>query len=151
MVDEVITNTIGLIVGFGVAQTLGDFAESKIKPGIVATSTSQDKMIAEAANDGSKVALAYGAYAAGKSSPFAKSVVVGSVLSAVFDVYWRYQHEGVPYSGYKTVPIETPVGIETPPVEVKVPADKTGGRLFLIADTDTLEDIISQGRILEEI
>lgn len=131
MVDEVLTNTIGLIVGFGVAQTLGDFAESKIKPGVVMTSTSQDKMTAEVANNGSKVALAYGVYTAGKTSSFAKSAVVGSVLSTIFDVYWRYKHEGVPYSGYKTVPI--------------------GGSISLISDTDSLEDIIAKGRILEEI
>lgn len=131
MVDEVLTNTIGLIVGFGIAQTLGNFTESKIKSGIVVTSTSQDKMTAEVANNGPKVALAYGVYMTGKSSPFAKSAVVGSILSTISDVYWRYKHEGVPYSGYKIVPV--------------------GGTLSMISDADTLEDIIAQGKELEEI
>ena len=131
MVDEVLTNTIGLIFGFGTAQTLGDYIESKVKPGIVVTSTSQDKMAAEVANNGPKAALAYGVYMAGKSSSFAKSVVVGSILSTISDVYWRYKHEGVPYSEYKIVPV--------------------GGTLTMISDVDTLEDIIAKGRELEEV
>ena len=153
MVDEVLTNTIGLIFGFGVSQALGDYAESKIKPGIVATSTNQDKTIAEVSNDGPKLALAYGAYTKGKTSPFMKSFTVGSVMSTIFDVYWRYKHDGVPYSGYKLVPIEIPIGTPTggTPVGDTPIGGITRGRLFLISDTDSLEDIIAQGRILEEI
>ena len=174
MVDEVIINTIGLIFGFGVSQALGDFAESKIKPGIVATSSSQDKMIGEAANDGTKLVLAYGLYSAGKSSAFAKSAVAGTVLSTVFDAYWRYGHEGVPFSGYKLVPIETPISqpVVVPPTStptgtstpINTPTSSTSSgqepgepdiglldNTYLILNTDTLEDIMEKGRILEEI
>ena len=155
MVDEVIVNTIGLIFGIGVAEALGNFAESKIKPGVVITSTSQDKMVAEVANNGPKVALAYGVYMAGKSSSFAKSAVVGSVLSTISDVYWRYKNEGVPYSGYKLVPIETPTtsAPTTPAPTTPTDTEPDIGLLdsYLILNTDTLEDIMEKGRILEEI
>ena len=170
MVGEVIVNAIGLIFGLGVAQALGDFTESKLKPGIVATSSSQDKIMAGIANDGPKAALAYGLYYAGKSSPFIKSVVVGSALSTVFDIYWRYGHDGVPYSGCVTTPAPvTPVG--TPTTPVGTPTTPTGttptsstssgqspgepdiGLLdsYFISGTDTLEDIMEKGRILEEM
>jgi hypothetical protein len=178
MVDEVIVNTIGLIFGFGTAHVLGNFIESKVKPGVVVVSTSQDKMIAEAANDGPKLALAYGLYSAGKSSSFAKSAVAGTVISTIFDAYWRYGHEGVPYSGYKLVPVETPTSQPvvvpptgtpapttptTPTSTIPVPTSSTSsgespgepdiGLLdsVFISDTDTLEDIMEKGRILEEM
>jgi hypothetical protein len=169
MVGDAIVNAIGLISGFGVAQVLGDLVESKIKPGISVTSTSQDKLMAGVVNDGSKTILAYGLYYAGKTSPFVKNIVIGSALSTVFDVYWRYGHEGVPYSGYTTVPIQTPVGTPAPITPVPItpapttPASSTSsgqspgepdiGLLdsVFISDTDTLEDIMEKGRILEEM
>jgi hypothetical protein len=96
---EVIT---GLALGYFGGQFLGNFIEGKVKPGITANDTNQNKIIAGIANDGSKAALAYGAYTIGKkqTSPFVKNVAWGSVLSAVIDAGWRYSHKGVPY-GYK--------------------------------------------------
>lgn len=149
MVDEALTNTLGLIFGFGIAQTLGDFTESKVKPGIVSSSTSQDKMIAEASNDGPKLALAYVTYSKGKTSSFMKSFTVGSVISTIFDAYWRYKHDGVPPSGFKVVPIESP--IVPPTSQPVVPPTRASTGLFLVSDTDSLEEIMAQGRILEEI
>jgi hypothetical protein len=169
MVGEIIVNAIGLISGFGVAQVLGDFVESKTKPGIIATSTSQDKIMAGITNDGPKVALAYGLYYARKSSPFVKNIVVGSTLSTIFDVYWRFKHNGVPYSGYKLVPIETPIipvpgtsttpsGTSTTPTSSTSSGQSPGepdigllNNTYFISDTDTLEDIMEKGRILEEM
>ena len=90
----------GLAVGYFGSQFLGNFIEGKVKPGILKTSTSQDKMIAGIANDGSKVALAYGAYSIARTSPFMKNIAWGSTLAAVIDAGWRYSHNGVPY-GYK--------------------------------------------------
>lgn len=90
----------GLAIGYFGSQFLGNFIEGKVKPGILDTSTSQDKMIAGVANDGSKAALAYGAYRVGQTSPFMKNIAWGSALAAVIDAGWRYSHNGVPY-GYK--------------------------------------------------
>lgn len=90
----------GLAIGYFGSQFLGNFVESKVKPDIVDASTSQDKIIAGVANDGSKAALAYGAYSVGKTSPFMKNIAWGSALAAVIDAGWRYSHNGVPY-GYK--------------------------------------------------
>lgn len=90
----------GLAVGYFGGQFLGNLIESKIKPDILDTSTSNDKMIAGVANDGTKLVFAYGAYKTGPTSPFLKNVTWGSVLAAVIDAGWRYSHNGVPY-GYK--------------------------------------------------
>jgi hypothetical protein len=90
----------GLAVGYFGGQFLGNFIESKIKPDIIDTATSQDKMIAGVANDGSKAVLAYGAYKYGTTSPFLKNIAWGATLAAVIDAGWRYSHNGVPY-GYK--------------------------------------------------
>ena len=100
MVDtEVVT---GLVLGYFGGQILGNFVESKIKPGIIDNSARQDKMIAGIANDGSKSILAYGAYKLGEkqTSPFVKNIAWGAILSTVIDAGWRYSHNGVPY-GYK--------------------------------------------------
>ena len=98
MVDTEIV--AGLAVGYFGSQFLGNFIEGKIKPGVLDTSTSQDKMIAGVSNDGSKAVFAYGAYKTGPTSPFLRNVAWGSVLAAVIDAGWRYTHNGVPY-GYK--------------------------------------------------
>jgi hypothetical protein len=105
MVDDVLVNTLALLFGGGGAEALGNYAESKIKPGVLVTSTNQDKLIAEVANNGPKLVFAYGIYSVGKRSPFIKSVAMGAVLSAIFDVGWRYTHQGAPYSAYVEVPV----------------------------------------------
>lgn len=98
MVDT--ESVVGLAVGYLGGQILGNYVEDQVKPGIVDTATSQDKLIAGGSNDGTKLALAYGAYSIGKSSVFLKNVTWGALLSAIVDAGWRYTHNGVPY-GYK--------------------------------------------------
>lgn len=175
MVDDVLVNAIGLIFGFGGSETLGDYVESKIKPGVTIGSTSQDKLIARVANNGPKLVLAYGVYTVGQKSPFIKNVAMGVVLSVIGDTYWRYLHQGAPPSAYTEVPIETPTGTPapsgTPTTSTPTTSTPTGtsagtssssgespgepdiGLLdsIFILDTDTLEDIIVKARILEEM
>jgi hypothetical protein len=138
----------GLAIGYFGSQFLGNFIESKIKPGIVATSSDQDKMIAGGSNDGPKLALAYGAYKYGTTSPFLKNVAWGSILAAVIDASYRYTHGGVPY-GY--MPFNIPLlgdlnAIISNPGHN--PGSNPGNNNHLMTDKDTTETILAKGREL---
>jgi hypothetical protein len=145
MVDtEVIA---GLAFGYFGSQFLGNYVENKLKPGIAATATNQDKMLAGASNDGPKLALALSAYSLGKShtSPFMKNVAWGSVLAALLDASWRYTHNGVPY-GY--MPFNIPLlgdlnGIVSGPNPGMQPNNN-----HLPTQIDTTESILAKGQEL---
>lgn len=164
MVD---TETIaGLMVGYFGGQFLGNLVESKLKPGVVSTSTKTDKIVAGVSNDGAKVALAYGAYTVGRS-PFLRNVAWGSTLAAVVDAGWRYTHDGVPY-GYK--PFDIPLlgdinkviygqgHTESELSELKSLGldslnsyDNINISSLMVSDSDSIDDIIDKGRKLLNI
>lgn len=137
----------GLAIGYLGSQFLGNFIENSVKPGILDTSTSEDKMIAGAANDGSKLALAYGAYKIAETSVFMRNVAWGSALAAVVDAGWRYSHNGVPY-GYKpfNIPLLGDLNdiISGPNSELK-PAPSNN---HLVTNLDSTESILAKGREL---
>ena len=138
----------GLAVGYFGGQFLGNFIEGQIKPGILDASSSQDKMIAGIANDGSKAALAYGAYKMGETNVFLKNIAWGSTLAAVIDAAWRYSHNGVPY-GYKpfNIPLLGDLNeiIAGPNSGQSVSAPNNS---HLMANKDTTESILAKGREL---